>query len=530
MATIKSLLFCFSLVAIVSGQTEAQDISKWEVAEINVKSKRIKSDPFQVEIKAIFSHEGGASLEVPGFYHGDNAWTIRYSLPQEGTWQYLIQSPEKSLDGNQGEIVVGPNKSDQHGPIIIPDDNRTRFSYADGSPYNLLAYELDWLFALDAENAEDIPRTREIISAIKSNGFNQVVMNVYAFDASWGERDKINPMHNFAEPQVFPFAGTNDQPDFSTLNLDFFNHLDRVIAHLNEQNIVAHLMIYVWNKKVNWPEPKSAEDNMYFDYVAKRYQAFPNMVWDISKEALAYGRDDMGYITDRIHRLRKLDGHERLISVHDYNYCAAFPDQVDFISIQEWSPNIYNKMLDVAEKHPDQPVFNIEHGGYETTMHRIFAGGAYTDPATCLRRNYECAFAGAYTTYYWQNTSWYEVVFNPNELPEENQPNLAWYQHFGNLLETYQFEQLMPWQNAFTTYGLYDGAETLLLFIPEKMERLSGTVPFLQHKKVSITWFDPFTGVTYDGPEREFEEGTWMGFQVDERISAPFGVAVLKFE
>lgn len=57
-----------------------------------------------------------------------------------------------------------------------------------------------------------------------------------------------------------------------------------------------------------------------FDYLVKRYQAFPNLIWDISKEALAYGMDDMDYIVERIDRLRKLDGHKRLVTVHDYNF------------------------------------------------------------------------------------------------------------------------------------------------------------------------------------------------------------------
>ncbi len=115
---------------------------------------------------------------------------------------------------------------------------------------------------------------------------------------------------------------------------------------------------------MNWPEPGSKEDNMYFDYVVKRYQAYPNLVWDISKEALAYGRDDLGYITERIDRLRKLDGHGRLVTVHDYGYCAKHPDKVDIISIQDWKANIYDATSRVVKRHPDKPVFNIEHGGY----------------------------------------------------------------------------------------------------------------------------------------------------------------------
>ncbi|NJL30154.1 MAG: DUF4038 domain-containing protein, partial [Phycisphaerales bacterium] len=162
-------------------------------------------------------------------------------------------------------------------------------------------------------------------------------MNVYAYDARWGERDKIDNKYDFSKPSYCLFGGTNENPDFSTLNFEFFNHLDRVIAHLNEQGIVAHLMMYVWNKQVNWPAPNSLEDNRYFDYIVKRYQAFPNIIWDVSKEALLYGRNDKEYINSRIDRVRRLDGHERLLTVHDYDYCSSFPNKVDFISIQDWT-------------------------------------------------------------------------------------------------------------------------------------------------------------------------------------------------
>ena len=63
--------------------------------------------------------------------------------------------------------------------------------------------------------------------------------------------------------------------------MEFFQHFDRVMAELDNKNVAAHLMIYVWNKKVNWPKSRSAEDNRYFDYVVKRYQAYPNLIWDI---------------------------------------------------------------------------------------------------------------------------------------------------------------------------------------------------------------------------------------------------------
>ena len=61
---------------------------------------------------------------------------------------------------------------------------------------------------------------------------------------------------------------------------------------------------------------------------------------DFSKEALFYGRATPEYIKGRIERLRQLNYFNRLVTVHDYKYCAKYPEQVDFISTQDWGHDI----------------------------------------------------------------------------------------------------------------------------------------------------------------------------------------------
>ena len=179
----------------------------------------------------------------------------------------------------------------------------------------------------------------------------------------------------------------------------------------------------------------------------------------------------MGYITRRIDRLRKLDAYSRLLSVHDYEYCSAFPEKVDFISIQEWKPNIYNSMLDVKELYPTKPIFNIEYGGYERTIYYIF-DGVYEDRIACLERNYLCVFAGTYSTYCWQNSSWYNVVCNISELDEEHRPSLPHYENMVALFEKYNFNSLHPRKYKFTTYCLTNGHNTYIFRVPEKLRSL----------------------------------------------------------
>ncbi len=524
--TVISVFVLYNLLAGIAAT--GQVIEKWQVIDIPFSVKQESAHPFEEAFGAVFTHEKGTSLRIPGFYNGDKEWVLRFCPPEEGVWEYLVFSSLSELAGKKGQVRVKPNtRVWQKGPIRISEDNPQQFTYADGSPYFLLAFELDWLFALDAENPEDIPLTRNLVRDVANHGFNQIVMNVFAYDAGWGQRDKARPEHLFAKPRVFPFGGDNLNPDFSTLDVEFFKRLDRVIAHLDQQQIVAHLMIYVWNKKVSWPEPESIADNRYFDYVVKRYQAYPNLIWDISKEALAYGRDDMGYISRRIERLRRLDGHGRLLSVHDYNYCDAYPDKVDFISIQEWEPYLYYRMRQVREKHVNKPIFNIEHGGYEKTTYSIF-DGAYTDPVTCLDRNYQCVFAGVYSTYYWQNTSWYNVITEPFSLLENEQPHFQYYRNLMKLFEEFNYNELYPLQPAFSAPCLTNGTDTYLYYLPDYRRGIFGTMPEFKAKRASIRFFDPLTGEFHDGGETEISTGSWLQIIRPDSITGPPAVVILQ--
>ena len=517
------------LIMSLAHPASAADVegSRWQVVEIAFEADAVPDDPFALDLTAVFAGPGGGRVEAPAFYNGGREYLVRFCPPTAGTWRYTTTSDRPDLAGRTGTIEVAEAADGDRGPVGVDPDNPRRFAYADGTPYFVMAFECDWLFALDAENPDDIPLTRQIAGEVADHGFNQVVMNVFAYDAGWGEKDRMDPQHLYNRPSVFPFGGDNEAPDHSTLDVEYFKRLDRVIEHLDERDVVAHLMIYVWNKRVSWPEAESEADDRYFDYVVKRYQAYPNLVWDISKEALAYGRDDLGYITRRIDRLRRFDGHDRLVTVHDYDYCSAFPDKVDFISIQEWSPDLYGRMLDVAAEHPGKPVYNIEHGGYERTMPFGVFDGAYNDPLACLDRFLQCVFAGTYATYYWQNAAWYHVVPDPASLPEEQRPNFDWYKHVASLFDRYDFNSLSPRPRPFAPTLLTDGEGLYLFYVGRDRRGIYGALPELKGRTMSVRWLDPMTGEWVDAGEKEFNNG-WMGIERPEGLAGPVAVVVLE--
>ena len=465
------------------------------MVDISFHVEEIPTQPADIDFFATFRGPAGESLAAPGFFNGGRQYIIRFTPPSAGTWSYVTRCSLESLDGKTGKLSAAPPRDDRKGGVVVDAETPTRFRYENGDSYYPIALESDWLFALDAENAADIPVTRRFVDTLATNGFNQIVMNVYAYDVTWKKDERLTVEHDFGSPRVFPFQGSNERPDHSRLNIEYFKRLDRVIDYLDQQGIVAHLMIYVWNKRVNWPPANSEADNRYFDYVVRRYQAFPNLVWDISKEALGYGHTDVHYISQRIQRLRELDAFNRLITVHDYSYCKRFSNEVDFVSVQLWSSELFSVMRNVCREIPGKPILNIEHGGYERAPYVVFTGN-YTSPEVCLERAYQCVFAGTYPTHYWQGAAWNVIIPDIQTLQSDARPKLEYYRHMRTFVEKFQVDQLIAGEKKSNAgFSLHDGKDLYLYYVPKECEYIGLRLPKeLRGQTMRATWFDPFSG------------------------------------
>ncbi|ANQ51443.1 DUF4038 domain-containing protein [Flammeovirga sp. MY04] len=475
--------------------------SQWEVNDLVFKTKKKLDSPFDIEVYAEVTNDQSVVKKVPLFYNGNGEWVFRFSSSDIGRNTYKITSSDRLFDGRKGEIIVTENKKDdRHGSIVLKEESPQHFFYEDGKHYFNLAFECDWLFALDY-GKEELSKTKHLLKVLNEYKFNQIVMNVYSYDVSWPKDPKLKDYPQFeygSREDIYPFLGSNSAPDFSTLNVDFFQHLDQVISEMHDHEIVSHLMIYVWNKRVNWPDMNTEEDNRYYDYVIKRYQAFPNIVWDVSKEALLYGRATNEYISERIQRAKSLDAYDRMISVHDYGFCKRHPDEVDFISMQNWERALYQRMLDAKNEFKKKPIFNIEHGGYEEAPLQVFPG-AYTNAEACLRRNYECIFAGGYTTYYWQSASWNVVIHNPFEQGDDfEKPHFEYFTHMANLFEKFNFENFEPlsWFNS-SGYNLTNKKDgVVMMYTPKECQWIgvANVVKKFDASEAKQQWFNTLTG------------------------------------
>ena len=488
---------------------------QWDVVDIRFDVNDVPQQPEDVEFSASFEHESGRRLDVPGFFDGEGVYVIRYTPPLAGDWKYRTHSAVKELDQLDGQLIAGAARAGRRGGIKIDPESATRFRYENGDSYYPIAFESDWLFALDAENPDDIPVTRKFVDTLAANGFNQVVMNVFAYDVNWAKDERLDPKYEYGSPSVFPFGGSNTDSDHSRLNIDFFKRLDRVIDYLDQKGIAAHLMIYVWNKQVNWPPANSEADNRYFDYVVRRYQAFPNLVWDISKEALGHGHNDVNYITDRIERLRKLDRFHRLVTVHDYGYCRRFTRNVDFVSVQLWSSELHGVMRKVRAKMPDKPILNIEHGGYERGPYVVFTGN-YTSPEVCLERAWQCVFAETYPTHYWQGAAWNVIIPDIEALKPEDRPRFEYYRHMRSFVDKYNLDQLIAGDKKSNAgFSLHNGKDLYIYYVPRECDFIGVRLPKeLRGKMMTGTWFNPFAGTFSKPTVKEIVQ--WPSFAMPE--------------
>lgn len=488
-----SLSSAVAIEEIQYGSSKLVQFHQWDVIDIRFHAEGLPKQPVDASFSGVFEN-AGREIQVHGFYNGGSEYRLRFTPPSKGTWKYQTRSSIASLNGKSGDLRVFAPRKGRKGGIRVNPKSKRRFQYANGDEYFPIAFESDWLFALDAENPMGIPVTRKFVDQLADSGFNQIVMNVFAYDVSWKKDDKLTPEFEYGSPKSFPFGGDNTKPDHSQLNIEYFKRLDRVIDYLDQKDIAAHLMIYVWNKLVNWPEARSAEDNRYFDYVVKRYQAFPNMVWDVSKEALGYGHTDVTYIHDRIKRLRELDNYQRLITVHDYSYNRRFTDRVDFISVQLWGSELYSIMRKVVQDMPGKPILNIEHGGYERGPYVVFEGN-YTSPEVCLERSWQCVFAGTYPSHYWQGAAWNVIIPDIEAMKPEERPRFDYYRHMNDFVEKYDIGSLKAGdKKSASGFCLHDGDNLMIFYVPKENSHIDVRSKDKRGKQFTGKWFNPFNG------------------------------------
>ncbi|MFR9651119.1 MAG: DUF5060 domain-containing protein [Rikenellaceae bacterium] len=500
MRVLISILFIFittfspvdaAIKSIGAGERGAISVSRHEVFDIPFVAKERSASPFDVELVAIFISPTGAEQRVPAFYNGNNEWVVRFSAGEVGEWSYTTTSDLRSMSGKKGLLTVGDSiYGGRRGKLVASKSSVTNFEWEDGSPCFLIAFGCDFLYALDYHNSDDAPSLNTFVNNIAKEGFNHVIMNVYAYDIVFDLDSKLSKKQQYimgGDEKIYPFWGSNAKPNYSMLDVNFFRRLDRTIERLNDSNIVAQLVIYNWDTGVNWAAAGSKEDSLYFDYVVKRYQAFSNVVWSISGSFGDKVSDE--FIIDKCSRLRDLDTFDRLVTVGDDGFCQYYSGAVDFISRR--STSVYSDREAVKK-----PTLCIDNGGFEECGYKL-VNGLYVEAEQCLRRSYEVLFGGEYVTYYWQGAAFSLLFYNVDSLPRGvDRPKMEYYRYLNSFFTRHPYADFKPvsgLSDSSLCMGDSDG-RSYLLYIPKEMSTVSANGVLSKGQCLLFQWFNTTTG------------------------------------
>lgn len=468
-------------------QAQELQVPKWNPVDFVFTGPVGVTNPFQIRFSAKILKPNGTTFTIPGFYDGNHRWKVRVSANADGNWSLRTESEIPGLNGRSTNFtaMVGDNPK-MHGGLKVDREHPHHFQFEDGTRFFLQGYECDWLWALDLEKP-DVKTTETFLAHIGEYGFNYVILNAYAHDTSWRKGKTADD--DFGPSPVYAWEGTNEKPDHSRMNLKYWQHYDRVIEAMHRQGIQAHIFIKVYNKMVNWPAKNSPEEDIYFRWLIARYAAYPNVIWDFSKES--YNEKDKDYLKGKLRFIRETDGFHRLLTVHDddvpYNR-GDYDALLDFHTDQGHEKIHETVLKQRARKQ--WPVANVETayehgpGGMGDKTYNVVQ-----TPEETLRQAWEVAMGGGYMAYYYTYTAW--DVVRPRDTP----PGYDYFKKFGDFWKGTQYWLLEPADKLVSEgWCLANEGKEYVVFLnkanPFTLEIDKSTVP------LRATWFHPQSGKT----------------------------------
>ena len=345
--------------------------------EIVLHSTKTYGNPFvEVEIDAVFTHEDGTVVTLPGFWNGENEWKVRFASEKTGVWTYKVTCTDNDNASlfDEGTITVQAaepkNDLEKHGYVVLKPNMR-HMTYADGTPFFYLG-DTHWQMP-DYEHINECncpgcncgSQFKHLADDRVKKGFT--VYQTY-FDAAesdgggnprryhwWTDKyTKINPQaFNETMDIMMEYLADNG----ITVAMGFGVHTSTVLAYNSDPNPML----------------------LFARYCVARYACYP-VIWITGQEIT-----DERYNTFEIYKqagalVGKLDGYHRPNGAHMYPMGNQDPRA---------------RSLDESEWHQ---WFTLQagHGGFGALKPRSFYQSYYLNPKVKPFIETECQYEDIY--------------------------------------------------------------------------------------------------------------------------------------
>ncbi len=299
-------------------------VEKWGVFEVTVNGPK-DGNPFTEQKFSGTFRSKNEMVTADGFYDGDGVYKVRFMPSFEGAYTYETSGsfPEAKTEG--GFTVTAPSAGN-HGPMRVV--NQYHFAFEDGTPYYSVGTTCyAWVHQPDAVY-------RKTLEELDKGYFNKMRFCVFP----------KHYIHNFEDPQTFPYEGTpvdhtlfnednmtfagvrdfsGNHWDFTRFNPEHFRRIERAIMDLQKRGVEADLIVMHPYDRWGFSAMTKEQDDLYWSYVIARFSAYRNLWWSLANEY-----DLMFYKTlDDWERYARLlcekDPYNHLRGIHN---CMAFYD------------------------------------------------------------------------------------------------------------------------------------------------------------------------------------------------------------
>jgi len=587
-----------------SAAEKASEVRVWEKQEIILQAENRYANPY-TQVEVWIQLEGpDFDKRVYGFWDGDNRYVVRLVATEPGQWRWRSgsnQPDDPGLNDHSGAFTaVGWSEQEKReNPnrrgFVQPTPNGHALQYADGTPYFMLGDT--WLAGStwrlpfrDAATSDDyVPGPgigfEDAVNYRKNQGFNSVSM-IAAFP-NW-EAD-LNPSTYADENGVFvrnawekfgydvgegqgtdasgglsywgtltakdmrdeyghlPFAMSDKHPgvsDFNRINPEYFQSLDRKMAHLSEVGFVPLLETVRRDVGPSWHAYYEFNETFarYFQYLIARYGA-QNLVF--SGIHLDWVPEDFSLTAEQFNQaltyhLEKYGpppfGQIHTVLIDRATHTTlGHGDEVPWLDMH----SVGNKPRDhrVGENleaqfklEPPMPTANFEPY-YTGWLHEINKPGGEEPPANSPRDNYFAraqmygsVLSGGLSGHV-HGTAAYDITSTGE--PEGARPHI-WealkYQsaNYMRHLETFilsegdRYQQLAPATGQISprkapgspedgldgwSYMMRDPQKNLALLYFESQAVTPKLAGFVPGETYALEWFDPLTG-QWHAPKR----------------------------
>ena len=163
--------------------------TKWDLHELELldDASSLPDNPFDVELFAVFTLDGGASkpVQVRGFHDGGATFRVRFMPPRPGVWRYETRSDRPALSNRRGGLRVAAATTAGASPVRVHDNGRS-FVHADGSAhFSVGTTSYAWIHQGDAT-------IRHTIQTLRDGPFNKLRMTLLP---KWYQYNHVEPRH-----------------------------------------------------------------------------------------------------------------------------------------------------------------------------------------------------------------------------------------------------------------------------------------------------------------------------------------------